>query len=102
VLCQRQLASYRLLELTKQIYPENQTLACYLEVLSKMSLRIIKIAYSALEAKGKLEPTDMINLLLTETAKISDQLQRDYRHSQSLPQRIRILQEKNGSNTGKP
>jgi len=53
----------RLLELTKQIYPENQMLACYLEVLSKMSQDIIKIAYSALETKGKLEPTDVINIL---------------------------------------
>jgi len=69
--------SDRLLELTRQIYPENQTLACYLEVLSKMSLHIIKIAYSALEAKGKLEPTDVLNILLTETAKISDQLQKE-------------------------
>ena len=67
----------RLLELTKQIYPKNQTLACYLEVLSKMSLHIIKIAYSAIESKGKLEPTDVINILLTETAKISDQLQKE-------------------------
>jgi len=48
-----------LLELTNQIYPENQMLACYLEVLSKMSLDIVKIAYSALEAKGKLELTDV-------------------------------------------
>ena len=67
----------RLLELTKQIYPKNQTLACYLEVLSKMSLHIIKIAYSALESKGKLEPTDVINIILTETAKTSDQLQKE-------------------------
>jgi len=57
----------RLLELTRKIYPKNQRLACYLEVLSKMSLHIIKIAYSALESKGKLEPTDVINILLTET-----------------------------------
>jgi len=67
----------RLLEMTKQIYPKNPRLACYLEVLSKMSLHIIKTAYSALEAKGKLEPTDVINILLTETAKSSDQLQKE-------------------------
>ena len=67
----------RLLELTRQIYPKNQTLACYLEVLSKMSLHVIKIAYSALESKGKLEPTDVINILLNKTAKISDQLQKE-------------------------
>jgi len=42
-----------------------------------MSQDIIKIAYSALETKGKLEPTDMINILLTETSKISDQLQKE-------------------------
>ncbi len=42
-----------------------------------MSLHIIKIAYSALESKGKLEPTDVINILLSETAKISDQLQKE-------------------------
>jgi len=42
-----------------------------------MSLHIIKIAYSALEAKGKLEPIDVLNILLTETAKISDQLQQE-------------------------
>lgn len=42
-----------------------------------MSLHIIKIAYSAIELKGKLEPTDVINILLTETAKISDQLQKE-------------------------
>ncbi|MEE8571382.1 MAG: hypothetical protein V3S97_10425 [Candidatus Bathyarchaeia archaeon] len=42
-----------------------------------MSLHIIKIAYSALESKGKLEPTDVINILLTRTSKISDQLQKE-------------------------
>lgn len=42
-----------------------------------MSLHIIKIAYSALESKGKLEPTDVINIILTETAKTSDQLQKE-------------------------
>ena len=42
-----------------------------------MSLHIIKIAYSALEAKGKLEPTEVLNILLTETSKISDQLQQE-------------------------
>jgi len=52
-------------------------LACYLEVLSKMSRHIIKIAYSTLEAKGKLEPTDVLNIMLTETAKSSDQLQQE-------------------------
>ena len=52
-------------------------LACYLEVLSKMSLDIVKIAYSALEAKGKLEPTDVFNILFTESAKINDQLQKE-------------------------
>ena len=67
----------RLIELTKQIYSENQMLACYLEVLSKMSLDIVKIAYSALEAKGKLEPTDVFNILFTESTKISDQLQKE-------------------------
>jgi polyhydroxyalkanoate synthesis regulator phasin len=41
-----------------------------------MSLHRIKIAYSALEAKGKLEPTDVINILLTETSKRSDQIQK--------------------------
>ena len=42
-----------------------------------MSLHIIKIAYSAIESKGKLEPTDVINILITETAKTSDQLQKE-------------------------
>ena len=89
----------RLLELTKQIYPENQMLACYLEVLSKMSLDIIKIAYFALEAKGKLEPTDVINILLTETIKISDQLQKEVIDLlKTYPQRIRLIQEKSGLN----
>ena len=36
--------SDRLIELTKQIYPENQMLTCYLEILSKMSKQITKIA----------------------------------------------------------
>ena len=63
----------RLLELTKQIYPENQTLACYIEVLSKMSPHIVKIAYSALESKGKLETTDVINIILTEASSASSE-----------------------------
>ncbi|MEX2721274.1 MAG: hypothetical protein Q6362_007690, partial [Candidatus Wukongarchaeota archaeon] len=46
-------------------------------VLSKMSLDIVKIAYSSLEAKGKLELTDVFNILFTESAKISDQLQKE-------------------------
>ena len=55
----------RLLKLTKQIYPENQMLACYIEILSKMSHTIIKTVNSTLKAKGKLEPIDSI--LLTES-----------------------------------
>lgn len=67
-----------LLELTKQIYPDNQTLACYLEVLSKMNPDIIRIAYSALQTKGKLEPADVINIILTGTpSKTSDKQQKE-------------------------
>jgi hypothetical protein len=32
---------------------------------------------STLKSKGTLEPTDILNILLTESAKISDQLQQE-------------------------
>lgn len=68
----------RLLELTKQIYPENQTLACYLEVLSKMNPDIVKKVYSALRVKGKLEPIDIVTVMITEMqSKAKDQSLKD-------------------------
>jgi len=57
----------RLLELTKQIYPKNQTLACYLEVVSKINPDVIRVGYSALRQKGKLEPIDLATMIFTET-----------------------------------
>ena len=69
-----------------------------------MSLHIIKIAYSALESKGKLEPTDVINILLTRTSKISDQLQKEIIDTlKTYPKEHQTFRkEKDGSNTGKP
>ena len=66
-----------LLLLTRQIYPENQSLAFCLELFSKMSLHTIEIFCSVLLVKGRLESTDVINALLTETPKISDQQLRE-------------------------
>lgn len=60
----------RLLELTKQIYPKNQILTCYLEVISKMELLdAVRVGYSALRRKGKLDPFDLMNMLFTEREK---------------------------------
>ena len=60
----------RLLELTKLIYPKNQTLACYLEVVSKMKLvDAVRVGYSAIKRKGKLDPFDLMNMMFTETKK---------------------------------
>ena len=43
-----------------------------------MNPNIIRIAYSALRAKGKLETADVINIILTETpSKTSDQQQKE-------------------------
>ncbi len=64
--------------MTKQIYPKNETLACYLIVVSKMNPDVIKIAYSAIVAKGKVETIDVINIILTESqTKSSDQQQKE-------------------------
>ena len=60
----------RLFELTKQIYPKNKILACYLEVVSKMNLLdTIRVGYSALKRKGELDPLDLMNMILTGTKK---------------------------------
>jgi hypothetical protein len=43
-----------------------------------MNPDIIKIAYFALGTKGKLEPADMMNIILTEiSSKTSDQQQKE-------------------------
>lgn len=52
-----------LLGLAKQIYPEDQRLACYLEVLPKVDLDIIRVVYSITQ-KGKFESDDLLDLLL--------------------------------------
>ena len=56
--------------MTKQINPKNQTLACYLEVVSKMKiLDAVRVGYSALKRKGELDPLDLMNMVFTETEK---------------------------------
>lgn len=54
-----------LLAKTKQIYPDNDTLACYLEVSSKLNPDIFRVAFSALKQKGKIESSDVITMLFT-------------------------------------
>lgn len=61
----------RLLELTKQIYPYNQTLACYLEVVSKINPDVLRVGFSALRQKGKLEPIDLAKMIFRNTDKNS-------------------------------
>ena len=46
-----------LLTETQRIYPDNITLACYLEIASKLDPNIFRTAFSALDKKGKIEPT---------------------------------------------
>lgn len=48
----------------------NQTLACYLEVVSKMKLLdAIRVGYLALKRKGELDPFDLMAMMFTETDK---------------------------------
>ena len=63
--------SKHLLGLAKQIYPEDQRLACYLEVLPKVDLDIIRVVYSITQ-KGKFESDDLLNLLLIGSATDKD------------------------------
>jgi len=56
----------RLLARTKEIYPKDETLACYLEVVSRLNPDIIRLAYSALRRKGKIEPIDLATILFAE------------------------------------
>lgn len=56
----------RLLVETKQIYPDNHTFICYLEVASKLNPEVLRIGYSALERKGKIEPVDLATMMFTE------------------------------------
>lgn len=55
-----------LLQLTKQIYPNNRTLACYLEVASQMNPEIVRILYSAFNRSGKIEPADLAMVFVAE------------------------------------
>jgi hypothetical protein len=55
-----------LLTITKQVYPENQVLQFGLEMAPHFDLRIFKIALTALRTKGKLEPADLISIMITQ------------------------------------
>lgn len=55
-----------LLNNTREIFPKNRTLLCYLEIASKLNPKIFGIAYSAIKTKGKLEPIDLIAISLTQ------------------------------------
>src|SRR3972149_6880459 len=54
-----------LLAKTKQIYPDNKNLICYLKIASKLNPEIVKIVYSTMSKKGKLEPVDLNMILFT-------------------------------------
>jgi hypothetical protein len=63
--------SKHLLGMAKQIYPEDQRLACYLEVLPKVNLDIIRVVYS-ITHKGRFELDELLNLLLIGSATEKD------------------------------
>lgn len=60
------VSSTDLLEVTKQIYPDKQMLTLALEMAPYLNPNIFKIALTTLKTKGKLEPTDLISIMIMQ------------------------------------
>lgn len=58
-----------LLQRTVKIYPNNKTLQCCLELSPLLGLEGFKIGLSAIQHKGKLDDSDMMNILLAHAQK---------------------------------
>jgi hypothetical protein len=54
-----------LLAKAKQIYPDNKNLICYLKIASKLNPEAIRVIYSSISKKGKLEPVDLNTIFFT-------------------------------------
>lgn len=55
-----------LFEKIKEIYPENWALHYFLEIASKYSPDALRVAFSIIRSKGRLDPSDLILLALVE------------------------------------
>ena len=59
-------SSTNLLKKTKEIYPNNKVLQLGLEMAPHINVRTFKVALTALRTKGKLEPADLISIMITQ------------------------------------
>jgi hypothetical protein len=55
-----------LLTQTKEVYPNNQMLQYFLEIIPNFNPDIVRIALTALKNKGKLEPVDLGTIFFTQ------------------------------------
>lgn len=58
--------SYKLLEQTKRIYPENENIHCFLEIAPLFDPQVLRITYSSVKGKGKLGFREIIMLFLSQ------------------------------------
>ena len=49
---------------TKRVYPDNASLACYLELASKLNPETFRVGFLALNRKSLLEPVDLATMFL--------------------------------------
>lgn len=55
-----------LLAQSREVYPDNQMLQYFLEMIPNFNQDIVRIAFTALKNKGKLEPADLVSIMITQ------------------------------------
>ena len=58
----------KLQEQTRILYPEAKIIHCFLEIMPFFDPEVIKMAYSSVKGKGKLEPVEVAQLILSGAA----------------------------------
>ncbi len=59
------VSAERLLEKSKILYPDAKIIHCFLEIIPFFDSEFIKMSYSAVKGKGKLEPIEVLQLILS-------------------------------------
>lgn len=60
--------SDRLLEQTKNLYPENKSVHCFLEIVPFIDPEVMSMVYSSVKGKGKLGFVEIATLVLSQAA----------------------------------
>lgn len=61
-------SSEKLLRQTQILYPEVKIMHCFLEIMPFFDPEVVKMAYSSVKGKGKLEPVEVAQLILSGAA----------------------------------